>query len=145
MGATVTLDAQLELIERLDRAPLEAERRGELATITGAVAGLRLGKVDRAILSRRIRAMYGDILRESPFLEELIDELQPEIKAEAEAKGMAKGMRKMAQVALEGRFGALSDDMLAALEASSQETLEDIVGHISTDTLEQARARLGLK
>jgi len=89
--------------------------------------------------------MYGDILRESPFLEELIDELQPEIKAEAEAKGMAKGMRKMAQVALEGRFGALSDDMLAALEASSQETLEDIVGHISTDTLEQARARLGLK
>jgi hypothetical protein len=51
----------------------------------------------------------------------------------------------MTQVALEGRFGTLSADLLAALETASPETLEDIVAHISTDTLEQARARLGLQ
>ena len=47
-------------------------------------------------------------------------------------------------MALESKFGALSDDLLAALNTADQETLEDIVTHISADTLEQARARLKL-
>ncbi len=68
--------------------------------------------------------------------------------AKKEAEGRAEGeramARRMAKRALESKFGTLSDDLLAALETASQETLEDIVAHISTDTLEQARGRLGL-
>ncbi|HEY7358052.1 MAG TPA: hypothetical protein VH590_16345 [Ktedonobacterales bacterium] len=52
--------------------------------------------------------------------------------------------RRMAQVALEGRFGTLSDELLAALKTADETTLESIVAHITSDTLEQIRARLGL-
>ena len=92
--------------------------------------------------------MLEDVLRESPFPKMLVDELHPEIRAEGKAEGKAEGMRemayRMAQRALESKFGTLSEDMLAALDAANQETLEDIVTHISADTLEQARARLKL-
>lgn len=141
MGATVTLETDLALIERIDRAPLSHEKRGELAIIVGAVAGLRIAKEEVTILSERIRAMYEDVLRESPFWEIMFDKLNPEVKAEARAEGM----RKMAQIALEGRFGTLSADMLSALASADQAALEEVVAHISTDTLEQTRARLGLQ
>jgi predicted transposase YdaD len=59
-------------------------------------------------------------------------------------KGLNEGERRMAQRALEGRFGTVSDDILAALPQADEATLEAIVMHIATDTLEQVRARLGL-
>jgi hypothetical protein len=52
-----------------------------------------------------------------------------------------KTARRMAQVALEKRFGPLSDDVLAAIQAADEATLEDVVGSLS---LEEARRYLGL-
>jgi len=52
--------------------------------------------------------------------------------------------RRMARIALEGRFGPLSDDLLAALQKADEATLRELVGHVSTETPEQVRARLGL-
>ena len=46
--------------------------------------------------------------------------------------------------ALEGRFGALDADALAAIEAAQEDPLMAVVAHVSVDSLEQARARLGL-
>ena len=100
--------------------------------------------------------MIEDLLRESSFVDVVADLLRPEIKAEGraegraegKAEGKAEGMRemaqRMAQRALESKFGTLSEDVLAALNTANQETLEDVVTHISADTLEQARARLKL-
>jgi hypothetical protein len=59
-------------------------------------------------------------------------------------KGQEEGRRQMVRAALEGRFGTLSEDLLAALNAADEATLRDVVAHIGTDSLEQARARLGL-
>lgn len=88
--------------------------------------------------------MIEDLLRESSFVDVVADLLRPEIKAEGRAEGMREMAHRMVQRALESKFGALSDDLLAALNTADQETLEDIVSHISADTLEQARARLKL-
>ena len=67
---------------------------------------------------------------------------------DAEARGKAEGkneeMRRMARIALEGRFGPLSDDLLAALDQADEAICEAIVAHITTDTPEQVRARLGI-
>ncbi|HEV2461565.1 MAG TPA: hypothetical protein VGS80_24685 [Ktedonobacterales bacterium] len=52
-----------------------------------------------------------------------------------------EGERQMARLALEGRFG---EDVLAALGSAGEAALRDLVAHVSTDTLEQARGRLGL-
>jgi hypothetical protein len=52
-----------------------------------------------------------------------------------------EGERQMARLVLEGRFG---EDVLAALGSAGEAAPRDLVAHVSTDTLEQARGRLGL-
>ena len=49
--------------------------------------------------------------------------------------------RRMARVALEKRFGSLSDDVLAAIQAADEATLEEVVG---SNSLAEARKHLGL-
>lgn len=84
----------------------------------------------RAIVRRVF--MSTDLFRESPLIQSLLKEERLE------------GQRELAQTALEGRFQTLSADILQALGAADEATLKAIVAHVSSDTLEQARARLSL-
>jgi predicted transposase YdaD len=59
-------------------------------------------------------------------------------------RGEERGAQRMAQRALEGRFGTVPQDVLDALVQADETTLEAIVLHITTDTIEQVRERLGL-
>lgn len=153
MSKTVTLDYELALAKRIAQAPVEHKQLGDIMQRLGILAGVRLSKSDSKTLQERIDAMMGEeILKESTYVEVLIEKWEPVIlakrEAEGEARGKAEGMREMAQRmarrALESKFGTLSDDVLAALDTADQEALEDIVAHISADTLEQTRARLKL-
>ena len=81
-----------------------------------------------------------DLLKESGFTEIAAELLAPRYRAE----GMRDMAREMAREALIGRFGALSPDVLAAVNAADEETLKTIVGQVSTISLEEVRARLGL-
>jgi hypothetical protein len=56
----------------------------------------------------------------------------------------AEGMRDAALTALRGRFGELPAELAQAVTHASAEQIRDVLAHIGTDTLEQARARLGL-
>ncbi|HEX6780208.1 MAG TPA: hypothetical protein VF099_18500 [Ktedonobacterales bacterium] len=62
--------------------------------------------------------------------------------AEGRAEGRAEGMCKLTQSILERRFGPLSQDVLQALNAADETTLS-AAG--ASDTIEQARAHLGLQ
>ena len=92
--------------------------------------------------------MIEDLWKESSLgaaLEELARERgEAKGRAEGEARGRAEGMRQLAQVALEGRFGAVDEDVQAALQTADETTLRLLVAHFTTDTVEQVRARLGL-
>jgi hypothetical protein len=79
-----------------------------------------------------------DALRRNP----VINELARQSSLFEEAK--AEGERSMIQLVLEGRFGVLSADLLAALGTAEEATLKLIGRHAATDSLEQVRARLGL-
>lgn len=81
--------------------------------------------------------MIEEIWKESTFLEVAADILRPQLEAEGERKGE----RKMARVALENRFGPLSAEVLAAIQAADEATLEEVVG---SNSLEEARTHLGL-
>ena len=48
------------------------------------------------------------------------------------------------QKGLEGRFGPLSEDIVAALQQAEPDTLEVLNERVGVGTLEQVRARLGL-
>ena len=45
---------------------------------------------------------------------------------------------------LQGRFGPLPEDLVAAIAAVDAVTHQEIVAHSATETLEQVRARLAL-
>ncbi|HEY7358053.1 MAG TPA: hypothetical protein VH590_16350, partial [Ktedonobacterales bacterium] len=81
--------------------------------------------------------MIEEIWKESSFAEAAADILRPQLEAEGERKGMLK----LTRLGLEKRFGPLSNDMLAAIEAADEATLEAVFG---SSTLEEARTHLGL-
>ena len=72
--------------------------------------------------------MIDELLAESPVAQHFHEE----------------GVRHTTLLALEGRFGTLADDMRDAVQQADQATLEAVVGHVATESLEQLRARLGL-
>lgn len=88
--------------------------------------------------------MIHDIWKESSFAEAAYEIFHDELVAKGKVEGELAGAREMARAGLEGRFGALSEDVLSALASADQETCRALVAHLTTDTLEEARARLGL-
>ena len=77
-----------------------------------------------------------DLINESSFTE-VIEELRG-------PKWKLAGMREMAQGVLESRFVSVPVDVLAALNAADEATLKALIPAISTESLEEVRARLGL-
>lgn len=59
-------------------------------------------------------------------------------------EAVAEGMRDAVLTALRGRFGELPTDLAQAVTHASADHIQDVLAHIGSDTLEQARARLGL-
>lgn len=80
--------------------------------------------------------MLVDLIKESGLADEWI--------AQGVAQGEQRATREAARIAIEGRFGSLSEDLLAAIQQADAAPLLDLLAHISTETLEQVRARLGL-
>ncbi len=123
----VTVESAVLVAERISTTDLPETDRGELTALLVALSALRLG---RGVLREALRShpMIDDLMRESGLADEWI----------------AEGERRMVKAVLEGRFGPLSADLLAAIQAADEATLLDLVAHVSTETLEQVRARLGL-
>ncbi len=85
--------------------------------------------------------MIKDILNDSTVAQLLKDEG----REEGREQGREAGMRETALVVLEGRFGPLSDDVLAALHTVDAALLRTLLAHVAVDSLEDVRARLGLE
>ena len=129
--------------QRLAQAPLPYSEREELTGMLAVLAGLRLP-----------RPVVEQVLRRNPMLRELLQEssvaeiLREEAEAKGEARGLAegevKGQRILVQTILESRFGPLDTAEVAALGAASPTVLGTLGVHITTDSRELVRVRLGL-
>lgn len=84
--------------------------------------------------------MSTDILQEFPLFRMLMEEAENKGIAE----GRAEGKRELIRQVLETRFGPLSQDVLAAINAAQVDLLPDLAIHAGTDSLEQLRAYLRL-
>jgi hypothetical protein len=126
----MTADTTTNIAARLAGAPLPAHERDELIGLLVALAGAHLG--ERQLI---------ETLRRNPMLEELLRDSS--VSKFFIAEGKAEATRDLAQVALESRFSPLPDDVTAAVAGADAETLREIVGRITTITLEEVRARLG--
>jgi predicted transposase YdaD len=115
MQRQVTLEYEIELAKRVARAPVEREHLGDIMRRLSILAGVRLSKSGSKQLAERINAMMGEeILKESTYIQALIEKWEPVILAKKEAEGKAEGeremARRMAKHALESKFGTLSND-----------------------------------
>jgi hypothetical protein len=107
----------------------------KLAALLGVFA-TRFHGQDFALDLVRRYFMSTELLQEFPLFRSMM--------AEAEAKGEAKGMREIIARQLEQRFGSLSQEMTAALNAADVPALTELAVHVMTDTQEQLLQRLGL-
>jgi predicted transposase YdaD len=85
-----------------------------------------------------------EILQESSYAQYLLQRGRAEGREEGREEGQREMAGRMAQLALEGRFGTLSEDLLAAVRMADEAVLREIVAHIGTDSLQQVRQRLGM-
>jgi len=137
--AGATAETVAAVAERIAQSPLPYSERGELTGLLAALAGVRLPRsVVEELLWRN--PMIRDLLAESSVAEILLEEGE----AKGRAEGKAEGQRELVQTMLESRFGALEPAEAAALRTAEEPALRALAAHITTDTRDQARARLGL-
>jgi hypothetical protein len=118
----------VEQAMRRVREEAPPEQGIELASLLAVFIDRRQG-TDLALTILRRFGMASDILKQSGLVQPLLAEEDQE----------------MARAALEGRFGQVDREVLQALAAADKATLLELLRHISTDSLEQVRTRLGLK
>ncbi len=153
MGKEVTPDSFGRVAEQIIHTPLLRPQVADLVGELTAIGGLRLQK-EEIVEALRRHPMLEDLLRESSFTEVVADILRPEIKAEGRAEGLAEGraeglaegraegMREAARKVLTKRFETIPEDLLTALHAADEATLNALLDYIVTDSLEQLRTRL---
>lgn len=129
--ADVTPETTVAVAERLVNVPASRQERSDLIGLLAALAGLRLPRATVLEALRR-NPMINDLLNESSVAGAFIEE------------GERRMARRMARSALEGRFGPLSDDLLAAISTADEVALQEIVAHVAAETVEQVRERLGI-
>jgi hypothetical protein len=104
-------------------------------------AARHLGAEGVLALLRRL-FMSTEILDQSPLYRRWIAEGEAEGEAKGRAEGEAKGLREATLAVLRSRWGEVSADLQALVEAASADTLRDMLAHMVTDTEQQLRARL---
>lgn len=138
-----TLEATVSIAERIASAPLSEHERSDLAVLLVVLAEVRLGP--RVVLQALRRSpMIDDLLRHSSVAELFREEGIREGMREGIREGIREGMRDSVRRVIETRFGTLDAAMTEAIEAATDDDLNDLVTLSAIGTLEQVRARLGL-
>lgn len=126
-------EARIEQAMRRVKATAPADQINPLAFIMAVFTAQAKHDADLAqIIVRRVLNMSFDIFKDSPLYQEIVQE-----SAQAERS-------KLTRIALEGRFGTLSEDIIQALNTANEPTLTALLAHLTTDTLAQVRQRLSL-
>ena len=128
MGQQVTAETTFAVAEKIAQAPVPRQEKSRLMGLLGVLVGMRLPKVDL------VKALERDHMIEEIWKESSFAEAVSEITARETA-------REMAQIVLEDRFGALSEDILTAMKSADETTLKSL---LTVKSLEQIRTRLGL-
>lgn len=115
----------------------EPELAGDLVSLLAVFMARFHGEEAARAMVRRV-FMSTEILDESPLYQSWIREAM----AKGKVEGKADGLREAARMVLEGRFGALPPELMAALNAADEPMLVALMTHVATGTIEQLYARL---
>lgn len=138
MGGT-SVEATVSIAEPLAELSAPERERSDLIGLLANLAGVNIPQ-DVLLAAFRSKPMIDDLLEYSSVAQAFVEEGE----RRGEQRGEQRMARRMALLALEGRFGPLSDELRAAINAADEATLQEIVAHIATESLDQVRARLSL-
>jgi hypothetical protein len=146
--AGATVETTMQVAERIASAPAPLEERRELTGMLVTLAGMRLPPQALLDMVRR-NPMINEWVRESGVVEVFIKEgllrgIEQGLQQGIE-QGRNQGLRKSARLILQGRFTTLDQALLAASDRADEATLEQVLLHAATDTLEELQVRLGLE
>jgi predicted transposase YdaD len=129
-----TIGSVGEAVTQIEQIPDPAERGNALNYLV--LFAIRTFGRDTVHTYLKEHAMMNSFITESEWYQEILQR--------GKLEGAEEGEQRMVQRALEGRFGTVPQDILDALAGADEATLEAIVLHITTDSIEQVRERLGL-
>lgn len=129
--AGITVETLASAAAQIVTSDVEPQARQVLLDRLGLLAGLQLeaAQIDAAFGRNQ---MVKDLWKASS------------VTREAHEEGRVEEARRIAQLVLERRFGALGADLLEALKQANDTTLEALVVESGTLTLEQVRTQLGV-
>jgi predicted transposase YdaD len=95
----------------------------------GLLAGIQLDK-DVVLEALRRYPIVDKLWQSSSVGKALVEEAEARGRAEGRVEGAAQAARRMARLALEGRFGALDQEALTALDKAEEATLAALVAEM---------------
>ena len=87
--------------------------------------------------------MSQEILESSPLYQLWYREATEKAAAQAAAQAEPQATRNATRIAPRGRFSELQPALAEAIASADLATLQRVLAHVGTDTLEQVRERLG--
>lgn len=137
-----TSDANRDIIERtadLVKETAPADALEELETLLLVFASRKYDTEFAKSIARRL-FMSTEILEKSSLYQEWVQHA----REQGIEQGTAKGLREAALLTLRARLGELPPEIADAVTRASVPMLEDLLAHVTSDTPEQLRTRLGL-
>jgi predicted transposase YdaD len=139
MMANMTPQRVLAVAEQIVAAVPPGEDRKELVGMLVVLAGVQFKDAEIATA-----------LRENPMIDDIWEESETAQaqRARGHAEGLVEGRAELARVALEARFGELSQEVLAALIEAPDSTLTQLIAALVNRpnmAPTEVRQRLGLK
>lgn len=125
--------AEIAKVRASDDDVVELEELLAVFAARGHGAGPSLALFKRLIMSN-------ELLESSP----LYQLWYREATEKAAARTEPQATRNATRIALRGRFGERPSALAQAIASAGTATFQRVLGHVGTDTLEQARERLGV-
>jgi predicted transposase YdaD len=138
-GATVPTPEQAATLAREQAAGPDA---GDLVSLLAVFMARFHGDTAARELVRRI-FMSTELLDESPLYQAWQREWREVGWNEGREQGREAALREAARTTLAGRFGALDESLMTAINAAPETALLDLLAHVATESLDQLRGRLG--
>lgn len=146
--------ADLDTIERTAELVQQRVPADEAEILESLLMVFAARSFDTSVLLAMLRRLHmsTEIIEKSAFYQEALAKgraqgIEQGIERGIEQgieRGKTEGLREAAWFALNGRFSALSDDVREAIAGADAPTLEALLLHVATDSIEQVQGRLGL-
>ena len=135
-----------DVIERTAELVKETAPKANLGELEALLLVFAGRKYDSEFLQSVVRRLFmsTEILEKSSLYQEWVQTAREQGIEQGREQGVASGLRDAALLTLRARLGELPQEIADAVARAPVPVLQELLAHVTSDTPEQLRARLGL-